>query len=267
MKRLVLIATLFFLGTLSLVTSVQAAFYQGLIKTDYSQYAKLHENGFAYVIHQDPDISSEIEPIDETVDQKPILLTFDDAPQPPSDALRIAKTLKERGVSALFLVNGMYLKDEEGRRIVKELYDMGFEIGNHTTYHSNLRELTYEEQYAEIQETQQLIQEITGYKARWFRPPFGKFNMDTILICNEFGLQLMTWSFGYDWMDEYQDGNALAQVSLNNDYLRAGANILMHDYPWTADAIGTMVDGYIKQGYTIVDPYLIMSRQNATDPL
>lgn len=247
--------------------TAQAAFYQSLIKTNFASYAQVNEQGFAYTIHADPDISSEITAIDSSNTSRPILLTFDDAPQPPSDALRIAQALKERGVSAIFLVNGMYLKDETGRQIVRQLYDMGFEIGNHTTHHPNLRELSYEEQYAEIKETQDLIQEITGFKARWFRPPFGKFNMDTINICNEFGLQLMTWSFGYDWMEEYQDGHKLAHISLNNEYLREGANILMHDLPWTADAIGQMVDGYLAQGFTIVDPYLIKSQQNATTPL
>lgn len=77
----------------------------------------------------------------------------------------------------------------------------------------------------------------------------------------------MTWSFGYDWMEDYFDGPQLAEVSLNNDYLRSGANILMHDLPWTADAVRDMVNGYRDQGYHIVDPYLIMHQENSLDPL
>ena len=179
----------------------------------------------------------------------------------------MAQVMKEKDVNAIFLVNGMYLESEWGREITKQVHDMGFEIGNHTHTHPNLRELTYEEQYNEIVATNQMVEEITGAPVRWFRPPFGLFNMDTILICNELGLQLMTWSFGYDWMDEYLSGPELAAVSLDNMYIRPGANILMHDRSWTLEALPTMIDGYRELGYHIVDPYLIQHQENSTEPL
>lgn len=236
--------------------------------TYYEDYAKPNEDGFAYYIVDDPDVSSEIMPLNEESKSNVVLFTFDDFPrEPQSHALRMAKLLKSKGVGAIFLANGMYLQSEENRQLVKEIYDMGFEIGNHTQTHPNLRELTYEEQYAEIEETNRLIYEVTGEHVRWFRPPFGKFNMDTINICNELGLQLMTWSLGYDWMEEYQDGPALAKVSLESEYLRNGANILMHDLSWTADALETMIDGYNQRGYYIVDPYLIIRQKNSTEPM
>lgn len=250
------------------VSAATDAHYKDVIKFDYHQYATISNNGFSYTIYADPDVSSEIHPIDERSSEKVVLLTFDDAPRhPDGDALKIAERLNAKGVGGLFLVNGKFLYDDEGKSILKKIYDLGFEIGNHTTYHQNLRELSYKEQYEEIAETNRLIEEITGFKPRWFRPPFGKFNMDTILICNELGLQLMTWSFGYDWMDEYQDANKLAEISVNNEYLRSGANILMHDLPWTADAIDRIVDGYHAKGFHIVDPYLIQYQVNSTAPL
>ncbi|TLQ39632.1 polysaccharide deacetylase family protein [Ruoffia tabacinasalis] len=236
--------------------------------TDYGNYAQPDEEGYAYYIHADPDISSEIFPLDENSSEDVLLFTFDDAPQEPdSYAIEMAQVMKEKDVNAIFLVNGMYLESEWGREITKQVHDMGFEIGNHTHTHPNLRELTYEEQYNEIVATNQMVEEITGAPVRWFRPPFGLFNMDTILICNELGLQLMTWSFGYDWMDEYLSGPELAAVSLDNMYTRPGANILMHDRSWTLEALPTMIDGYSELGYHIVDPYLIQHQENSTEPL
>lgn len=236
--------------------------------TDYSAYAQPNEEGYAYYIHADPDISSEIFPLTEGSSHEVLLFTFDDAPQmPDSYALEIAQILKKEDVNAIFLVNGMYLESEYGREMTKTIHDMGFEIGNHTHTHPNLRELSYEDQYYEIAATNQMIEEITGHKVRWFRPPFGLFDMDTILICNELGLQLMTWSFGYDWMDEYLSGPELAHISVNNDYLRSGANILMHDRYWTRDALPAMIEGYRQKGYHIVDPYLIKHQENSTAPL
>lgn len=236
--------------------------------TDYSAYASPNEEGHAYYIHDDPDISSEVFPLVEEADADVLLFTFDDAPQmPDSYALEIAQTLKAKDVNAIFLVNGMYLENEEGYKITKQLYEMGFEIGNHTQTHPALRDLTYEEQYREIETTSRLIEEVTGEKPRWFRPPFGLYNLDTILICNELGMQLINWTFGYDWMDDYLEADALAEISLENPYLHSGANILMHDRYWTAKALERMIDGYRQQGYIIVDPLLIATQENSIQPM
>lgn len=230
--------------------------------TDYSSYAEVDDAGYAYYIYNDPDISSEIFPLSDVSSERVVLFTFDDAPAPDSYAVKMAELMKEKDVNAIFLVNGMYLEDEYGQEITKTIYDMGFEIGNHTQTHANLRELSYEEQYAEINRTSEMVEEITGEAPRWFRPPFGLYNMDTLEICNDLGMQLMTWSFGYDWMDEYLDGDALAEVSLNNKYLRPGNNILMHDRPWTYEALEEMIDGYRAMGLEIVDPLLIKHQEN-----
>lgn len=236
--------------------------------TDYSNYARPNEEGYAYYIPNDPDISSEVLPIEENSSGDVLLFTFDDAPQSPdSYAIHIAQTLKNKDVNAIFLVNGMYLETNQGKEITKQLYEMGFEIGNHTQTHPHLRELSYEEQYEEVLQTSLLVEEITGEKPRWFRPPFGLYNMDTILICNELEMQLINWSFGYDWMDEYLEADALAEISLTTPYLRGGANILMHDRYWTAAALERMIDGYKEQGYEIVDPLLIQAQENSLQPM
>lgn len=236
--------------------------------THFSQYATPNEAGFAYEIESDPDISSEIRPLNDQSVGNVILFTFDDAPQGggDSDALTMAQLMKDKDVNAIFLVNG-YRLDEAGSEIIRKVHELGFEIGNHTETHTDLRTLTYEQQYEEIFLTNQKIEAITGQPPRWFRPPFGSFNLDTIKICNELGLQLMNWTFGYDWMEEYQDGSALTQISLTTEYLHDGANILMHDLPWTLDALDKMIDGYREQGYHIVDPLLIKSQRNSEEPM
>ena len=75
-------------------------------------------------------------------------------------------------------------------------------------------------------------------------------------------MQLMTWNFGYDWMDEYLDAQALVNISLTTHHLHDGANVLMHDRSWTLEALDQMIDGYREMGYQIVDPLLIESREN-----
>ncbi|UUX34301.1 polysaccharide deacetylase family protein [Fundicoccus culcitae] len=228
-------------------------------------YATLNEDGFAYEIYDDPDISSEILTLNEASDSRVLFFTFDDAPQEPdSYALEIAQTLKAHDVNAVFLVNGMYLKSDKGREITRQVHEMGFEIGNHTTTHPFLHELSYDEQYSELLITNELIEEITQDRVRWFRPPFGSYNLDTVHAANELGLQLITWTFGYDWMDEYLESTALTHISLTTDHLKAGANVLMHDRPWTLKALPQIIQGYRQQGYHIVDPYIIKHQKNST---
>ena len=111
-------------------------------------------------------------PISEEDNKQVALLTFDDAPD--KHALEIAQVLKDKETTAIFFVNGMYLESEDGKNQLKEIYDMGYEIGNHTQTHASLPSLSEEQQYEEIMKTSDLVEEITGERPRFFRAPFGQ---------------------------------------------------------------------------------------------
>lgn len=198
-----------------------------------------------------------VEPInpDEAKDEKLVLLTYDDAPD--GNTLEIAEALAERNVSAIFFVNGMYMEDEEGFEVMQKVHEMGFEIANHTHTHATLPDNTEEDQKEEILKTSEIIEKAIGEKPRFFRAPHG-MNTDYSkqLVVDE-GMKLMNWSFGYDWMGEYQDAAALIDITLNAPELGNGSNILMHDRTWTAEATPAIVDGLIEQGFTIIDPKLL----------
>ena len=88
-----------------------------------------------------------IQPIGEA-NPKVVLLTIDDAPD--KRALDMAKTLKGLDAQAIFFVNGHFIATDEKKAILKEIYDMGFMIGNHTKTHPNLKTISEEEQREEI---------------------------------------------------------------------------------------------------------------------
>ena len=204
-----------------------------------------------------------VEPIEgEESDEKLVLLTFDDAPY--GNAMEIAEALDERDVRAIFFVNGMYMEDEEGFETMQEIHEMGFEIANHTHTHAKLDDYSESDQLEEITKTNDIIEEAIGEKPRFFRAPHGVMTDYASQAVADEGMTWMNWSFGYDWNVEYQDAAALTEVTLNgNDtdgkLLGPGANILMHDREWTADAVPAIVDGLIEQGFTIVDPSLIIN--------
>lgn len=214
------------------------------------------EEDLAYQYEINPNIFS-VEPIDgETAeDEKLVLLTFDDAPY--GNSLEIAEALEERGVNAIFFVNSMYMEDEEGKAAIQDLHERGFEIANHTHTHAKLDDYSEENQREEIITTNDIVEEATGERPRFFRAPHGIMTEYSKQVVAEEGMTWMNWSFGYDWEVQYQDADALADITLNTELLGNGANILMHDREWTAAAVPTIVDGLIEQGFTIVDPKLI----------
>lgn len=212
-----------------------------------------------YLYEINPDIFSVV-PIDseEETDEKLALLTFDDAPY--GNSLKIAEVLENEGLSAIFFVNGMYMEDEEGFNVIKDLHQRGFEIGNHTHTHLNLSEQSEDTQKEEILKTNKIIEEATGENPRFFRAPHGVMTDYTKGLLEELEMTWMNWSFGYDWESEYQDAAALTDITLNSPYLSDGANILMHDREWTAKAVPEIIKGLDNLGYTMVDPKLIVNK-------
>lgn len=200
-----------------------------------------------------------VEPIDgnEDNDEKLVLLTFDDAPY--GNTIEIAEALKERDVKALFFINGMYMEDEEGFETIQKVHDMGFEIANHTHTHAKLDDYSETDQREEIIKTNDIIEEAVGERPRFFRAPHGIMTDYARQVVADENMTWTNWSFGYDWEAEYQDSAALTDITLNTELLGNGANILMHDREWTAEAVPAIVDGLIEQGFTIVDPHLIIN--------
>lgn len=243
--------------------SSEAASSSEVVETDSSSETATVESTVeaevaAYEYQINPDIFTVV-PITDA-DTEVVLLTFDDSPQPPdSQTLEIARTVKEKGANAIFFVMGQFLESEESRKIIKEVSDMGFEIGNHSYSHPDMASISYEEQLEEIVATNDAIEEITGKRPRFFRAPYGSYNADTDAISELENMTLMNWTYGYDWVDGYMEETALADIMINAPELGSGGNLLMHDRPWTAAAIGTIIDGLRAQGYEMVDPKLIES--------
>jgi len=186
---------------------------------------------------------------------KVVLLTIDDAPDKRS--LEMAKTLKALNAPAIFFVNGHFIDTDEEKAVLKEIYEMGFAIGNHTQTHANLNKLSEEQQRAEIMKLNETIEEVIGEKPKFFRAPFGVNTDFSKALVKDQGMLLMNWTYGYDWEAKYQDADALTDIMINSEYLTDGANLLMHDRVWTAAALEGIVLGLRGKGYEMIDPATI----------
>ncbi|UOR12973.1 polysaccharide deacetylase family protein [Halobacillus amylolyticus] len=183
------------------------------------------------------------------------LLTFDDAPD--EHALDIAKKLKELDAPAIFFVNGHFISSPEEQEVLKQIHELGFPIGNHTATHASLRDISKEQQREEIVGLNDKIEEIIGERPKFFRAPFGQNTDFSMRLAEEEGMLVMNWTYGYDWNAEYQNAGALADIMVNTELLAPGANLLMHDREWTAQAIPAIVKGIRDKGFELLDPSLI----------
>ncbi|WP_270181722.1 polysaccharide deacetylase family protein [Alkalihalobacillus sp. CinArs1] len=194
------------------------------------------------------------EPINDAPSEA-VLLTIDDAPD--KHALDMAKTLKELEAPAIFFVNGHFMDTEEEKAIVKEIHEMGFEIGNHTMSHADLKSLSEEKQREEIVKLSDMIEEVIGERPTFFRAPFGSNTDFSKALVKEEGMLLMNWTYGYDWNKEYQNKEGITDIMVNTPLLQDGANLLMHDREWTAAGLADIVKGLRDKGYSMIDPETI----------
>lgn len=197
-------------------------------------------------------------PIDDA-NPKAVLLTIDDAPE--KYALDMAKTLKELNAPAIFFVNGHFLDSEEEKINLKAIYDMGFSIGNHTQTHANLRNSSEEQQKEEILNVNETVEAVIGEKPAFFRAPFGVNTDYSKSLVQQEGMLFMNWTYGYDWEKQYMDAQSLTDIMVNTEYLTDGANLLMHDRKWTAEALRGIVEGLRAKGYDLIDPKTIKGIQ------
>ncbi|EXJ22484.1 polysaccharide deacetylase [Alkalibacterium sp. AK22] len=223
---------------------------------DDSRSEDTEEHTYLYEVNEQ-DIAT-IQVVEgEEANDRVALLTYDDAPD--NYAVDIAEVLKEHNAPAIFFVNGMFIESESGQDMLTEIHEMGFAIGNHTHTHQSLPALSEEEQTEEIMKTSDLIEEIIGERPRFFRAPFGQNTDHARKVVKEDGMVLMNWTYGYDWESGYMEADALADIMVNTELLRPGANLLMHDRSWTLEATPAIIEGLRDKDYELVDPDLIRS--------
>ena len=195
-------------------------------------------------------------PIDEeTAPKKVVLLTFDDGPKDREVLERMLDALDNRRAKAVFFVNGYRaVKQPE---LLELIHERGHMIGNHSWDHIDLKKLDEDAVREQIGRVQRLVEETVGTAPKLFRPPYGSGGDVVKEIAEEFGLLYTTWSNGsLDWDASAKDkpDEVIRNVL---DQLHPGANILMHELPWTADALDELLGKIEEEGYGFLDPALI----------
>jgi len=182
--------------------------------------------------------------------KKIVLLTIDDGPS--KRTLDIIDILKRHNASAIFFINGINDKNNQG--IIKQINKEGFVVGNHTWSHLNLKK----EKDAniiddEIIKNGELINKKTGSFPRFFRAPYGESTPYVRKFVKDNGMIMMDWSgAALDWTKTSHEKDIF--VSNVTNTLHSGSIILIHEHPWSVSNLDALLTTMESKGYTYVNP-------------
>lgn len=176
-----------------------------------------------------------------------VALTFDDGPSVGTTD-KVLDVLKENDIVASFFLIGQKIT-EESAYLVKRAHDMGCTMENHSKTHPGMTGLSDEEILEEISYTTNKIEEITGEKPAFFRPPYIDYDQRL------FDLVDLGFICGYgceDWLPEVSTEERTRRIL---EQAHPGFIILVHDMEGntqTVEAIKKIIPALKEQGYEFV---------------
>lgn len=182
-------------------------------------------------------------------DEKIIYLTFDDCPENKNISV-ILDVLEQHQAKATFFMTASYIKDHPD--IVRRIVEDGSIIGNHTTNHVVVSQLSFEKFQTELQGVEEAYSNATGDQLpKYFRPPCGRFSEASLKYAEQMGYTTVFWSFCYpDW-------NENRQLSLEQVYtlilreLHPGEIMMLHSQSSTnVRVLELIISALSEMGYS-----------------
>ncbi|MBR5108526.1 MAG: polysaccharide deacetylase family protein [Bacteroidales bacterium] len=178
---------------------------------------------------------------------KYLALSFDDGPNLTTES-KVLDVLAKHEVPATFFVIGNNINEESARNMKRAL-ELGCEIGNHSLTHSMMSQMDEEQVKAEIEATSVMIEQITGQRPKFFRPPYINVKpemydwIDLTFICGK-GCE--------DWVATVGKEARREGILANAE---PGAIYLLHDFDGneaTVEALDEAIPVLKEQGYVFV---------------
>lgn len=176
--------------------------------------------------------------------KKLVAITFDDGPGFSVTEGLLDELDKRDAKVSFFLVGNRVQKQAD---LIKRMSDSGHSIGNHSYSHKSLKKQKPEDYLHDINNTNQLIKDITGKDVIYLRPPYGSYKKSTLENVN---MNFVLWSVDtLDW--KTKDVDAIYKEMTTD--IEDGDIILLHDlYPTTTEAAIKAIDYLLENGYAVV---------------
>lgn len=170
----------------------------------------------------------------------------------------ILDTLDKYNVKSTFFLVGFWI--DEYPENVKEIVKRGHELGNHSTTHPNMTELSVEKMVEEIKITEKKIEELTNTKTTLFRPPFGDYDDVLINTCRENGYYVIQWDVdSLDWK-ELGVQPVVDKVTRN---IQNGSIVLFHNNAkYIKEYLPIVIERLQESGYEIVPVSELIYKEN-----
>lgn len=160
--------------------------------------------------------------ITKNIKEEGIVLTFDDGPN-PEYTTQLLDLLKKYEVKASFFVVGSKVK--RNTEIIKRMYQEGHTIGIHHYNHISSWILTPFQLRKQLKMTEKAIQDCTKEEVVFYRPPWGHFNLFTLIVSRKYHIIMWSNIFG-DWKVERNKHTLLNQLRTTTV---PGSILLLHD--------------------------------------
>lgn len=170
----------------------------------------------------------------------------------------ILGTLDKYNVKSTFFLVGFWV--DKYPENVKEIVKRGHEVGNHSTTHPNMSQLSTEKMLEEINVTGNKIEELTNKKPILFRPPFGDYNDLLIRTLKENGYYTIQWDVdSLDWK-ELGVQSVVDRVTRN---VRNGSIVLFHNNAkYIKEYLPIVIERLQESGFEIVPISELIHKDN-----
>lgn len=188
-----------------------------------------------------------------------LTLTFDDGPHPRGTPA-VLRILAHHGCTATFFVIGeqaaMYPD------LVRQAHQEGHEIAVHGATHVATPFIPPRRMHRDLQDTADLVGDLTGRPPRWYRPPYGVASGTALVAARAVGLQPVWWTHWAREWDRSATANNVATRALAEParVLTRGGTLLLHDsdsygrpgsWRLVAHALPRIIEGWTHRGVTL----------------
>jgi peptidoglycan-N-acetylmuramic acid deacetylase len=180
--------------------------------------------------------------------EKVIYLTFD-AGYENGNIEKILDVMAEENVKGAFFILGNLL--EKNADLVLRMFKDGHLVCNHTYSHRSMTGISREEFNAELKRLETACINTVGYSLdRFYRPPEGKFDRDSLQYAKDLGYKTVFWSFAYEDWDNNKQLSADKAKKKILDNVHNGEIMLLHPTSATnAEILRDVITELKKEGY------------------
>lgn len=195
--------------------------------------------------------------VEKGENEKIVALSFD-AAWGNEDTGELIKIMDKYNVKTTFFVVGGWV--DKYPESVKQLFDAGHEIMNHSGTHPHMTQITKEEMIKEVTSCDEKIEKITKVKPTLFRAPYGDYNNEVVGTMRETGHFTIQWDVdSLDWKNLSPE--EIKQRVLSK--IKPGSIVLFHNAALhTPEALPDIIEKLQSDGYKIVPVSQIILKDN-----